>query len=43
MYVLLTCIFYYALLMMTHEAGHPRYLFNFMLSDCNQAIPGEES
>ena len=42
MNALLTCIFPYALLRMTHEAGHPRYLFNFMLSECNQATPGDD-
>ena len=42
MNVLLTCKFSYALLKMTHETGHPRYLFNFMLSECNQATPDDD-
>ena len=43
MNVLLTCIFSYACLRMTHETGHPRYLFNFVLSECNQATTGDDS
>ena len=43
MFILLTGIFSYVLLRMTHKADHHRYLFNFILSEFNQAAPDDDS